>query len=267
MFGRSRYDQRKNPIIISVDYKSISLSAVSEVKVVLMDYPFEERYTKAIAPLGSCNGLICLGVSSYGNSIDQENRICVWNPTTGEFTNIELALRCESNYFYRYGFGYDSNTDDYKLVTISGYENFPGKKIEVYTLGSKCWRTLQSTDPYIFLGSRSWKAMESREPYIFSGHLHESPNGVLINGVLHWSGAMVTTEGTSTKLIVCFDINQDRIMDVPFPEETMQPLESLKVYREVGIFRDCLRVVFSIIGTRTDIWVMQARLWIRRILD
>ncbi|XP_026379944.1 F-box protein CPR1-like [Papaver somniferum] len=258
MFDHSRYHQHKNPIINSVDYNSISSSAVSEVKVVTMAYPFEKRNTKDILILGSCDGIICLGISSYGNGIDQKNRICIWNPATGEFMNIKLPLselRGKSSYFFRYGFGYDINIDDYKLVRISGYENCPGKKIEVYRLGSECWRTVQSTDPCIFLGSNCWKTMQSAEPYIFSGR--GSLHGVLINGVLHWSGATATTVGTSTKLIVCFDINSEILMDIPFPEETILPLQNCITRREVGMFGNCLCVVFSIIEIRTDIWVMQ----------
>ncbi|RZC57330.1 hypothetical protein C5167_004634 [Papaver somniferum] len=116
MFDHSRYHQHKNPIINSVDYNSISSSAVSEVKVVTMAYPFEKRNTKDILILGSCDGIICLGISSYGNGIDQKNRICIWNPATGEFMNIKLPLselRGKSSYFFRYGFGYDINIDDY----------------------------------------------------------------------------------------------------------------------------------------------------------
>ncbi|RZC72704.1 hypothetical protein C5167_048173 [Papaver somniferum] len=227
MFGQSQYDQGKNPIINSVDYKSISSSSSSsasdfpEMKVVSMEYPFEKINTKAIVFLGSCTGLICLGVSNNGTSINEKNWICIWNPSTGEYIDIKLHIlefREKASYCYRYGFGYGSNIDDYKLVQISGYDNCWSQIVKVCTIGSKCWKTIQS-----------------KHPYVFSGQLHENLHGVFINGVLHWSGATKATFGITGKHIVCFDINEERFMDIPFPEETVLPLQQhQETYREVG---------------------------------
>ncbi|XP_026444580.1 putative F-box protein At3g47150 [Papaver somniferum] len=81
----------KNPIISSVDYKSISSSSPSELKVVSINYPFEDKEIEGIVTLGSCNGLICFGIST-GKGIEAKNYICIWNPSTGEYKTIKLPV-------------------------------------------------------------------------------------------------------------------------------------------------------------------------------
>lgn len=112
--------------------------------------------------------------------------------------------------------------------------------IQVYTLGSKCWKTIQST-----------------EGCMFSGPLNKSIHGVLINGALHWSGATTTTQGSFSEAIVCFDINSERPGGVPLPKEIIKPLQHSDAYREVGMLGVCLCIMFSLEGIRTDVWVMQ----------
>ncbi|XP_026441666.1 F-box/kelch-repeat protein At3g06240-like [Papaver somniferum] len=240
IFGHSR--SNKNPIINSMDYKSIS--CFSKAKLVSMDYPFENKKIKAIVTLGSCDGLICLGISSGGMGIEEKNCICIWNPLTGEYRNIKVSLSdflAESEYFVRYGFGYDSNMDDYKLVKISDNEHPGCLKIQVYTLGTKSWRTIQCTDHYTF-----------------PGQLHERLPGVLVNGALHWKGGSTTstTKVIFPKVIISFDINSERLRDFPFPGETLPPSSDWKMYKEVGMLEGFLWVVCSVINSRTDVWVM-----------
>ncbi|XP_026444581.1 F-box/kelch-repeat protein At3g06240-like [Papaver somniferum] len=112
--------------------------------------------------------------------------------------------------------------------------------IQVYALGSKRWKTIECPDPYMF-PSRQFNKMLP---------------GLLFNGALHWSPGMTTNQGTNSEVIVCFDINSEKLMDVPLPEEPRLHLRSRNSYKQVGLLGDCLCVVF-LYSFQADIWVMK----------
>ncbi|OVA15186.1 F-box domain [Macleaya cordata] len=113
-------------LIYSIDYKDLTSS--SDHAVEMMDYPMKSA-NHGIQILGSCNGLVC--IQSYDNSI------CLWNPSTKEFKKLPVPIMFEDHggnderacaralrtYLTRngagwatitYGFGYDSNIEDYR---------------------------------------------------------------------------------------------------------------------------------------------------------
>lgn len=62
-----------------------------------------------VSVLCSCNGLLCLNI--------EENALCLWNPSTGEYRNILSPGKFpNASSVAIYGLGYDSSIDDYKLV-------------------------------------------------------------------------------------------------------------------------------------------------------
>ncbi|XP_026409925.1 F-box protein CPR1-like [Papaver somniferum] len=168
-------DDNKEIYSINYDPKSASSSRVVGNRAIHVGYPFWDKNIKTLVAVGSCNGLICLGISSGRKRIDEKSCICVWNPLTGEYKIIEvpvndLSYSSESSYCVRYGFGYDNNIDDYKLVRILDNE------FRIYNLGSKSWKTIQCTERYMFPGSNSRLNVKRRL------------SGVLHNGALHWLG-------------------------------------------------------------------------------
>ncbi|XP_026377790.1 F-box/kelch-repeat protein At3g06240-like [Papaver somniferum] len=182
--------------------------------------------------LGSCDGLICLGLYRASPiDLKEINNICVWNPITREYKNIQIR----PPYFYHsilnvttYGFGYDSSVDDYKFVRIVYPENCNHSQLEVYTLGSGLWKAIEEI-PYTF-----------RETT-------DRP-GLLLNGALHW---LCTAKNTffSSEVIFSFDISNARLIDVPIPEETMEQ------EKHVGVLTDNLCLMSSA-RSRIDVWVM-----------
>lgn len=87
------------------------------------------------------NILVRLPVKSIGR-----NR-CVskyWYPCTKEYKKLPLTpielLNVIS--YMKYGFGYDCKTGEYKVVSFAGYKDERGCEVQVYTLGSNCWRRL-----------------------------------------------------------------------------------------------------------------------------
>ncbi|KAK9048625.1 hypothetical protein SSX86_032410 [Deinandra increscens subsp. villosa] len=106
---------------------------------------------------GSCNGLVL--------AEDETDTNFFINPTTKEIWNVPpspFALPITEGFDMMYGFGYDSSTDDYKVVSIS-YLDGPDLFVSVYSLGSNSWKKLRN--------------------YPFDGDL---PNVVLVNENLNW---------------------------------------------------------------------------------
>lgn len=113
--------------------------------------------------VGSCTGLVCA-------VFDSENHIIVWNPATRdskELPNGKFFSRC----------GHDLRLDDYKIVrdSISTYTNNSSNyraKVEVLTLKSNMWRTIQDLESSVVIqgagtyanGVLSWLAQKESVP-------------------------------------------------------------------------------------------------------
>ncbi|KAJ4823860.1 hypothetical protein Tsubulata_023479 [Turnera subulata] len=145
-----------------------------------------EKYMRL---LGSCNGLVCVAVRHNQSGVDQ---IVVWNPFTGIYRKLQDINDCR---VCAYGFGYDSEADDYK-VFIATKAGPDGVKVEIFSLTTGFWKEVETTDP--------GKDVE----YIPDGH----EVGLFLNGALHWQVLI----GGKTK-IIAFDLANKKFYDVPPP--------------------------------------------------
>ncbi|XP_054789769.1 putative F-box protein At3g16210 [Prosopis cineraria] len=111
------YSSHQNPCLLLGDYdKSDSF------RICLLDREMqvlELRNDAFVDPirrpsiLGSCNGLICLRLSTYPISLC----ILVWNPAIRE-ARVTGALSYSENNDYGVGFGFSPTANDYKIVNI-----------------------------------------------------------------------------------------------------------------------------------------------------
>ncbi|CAN1149802.1 Putative F-box protein At3g16210 [Linum perenne] len=82
--------------------------------------------------VGCCDGIFCLNSTTRKADGNYVQKMVLWNPTTGETKivppgphhpchsfNVGLCLRSE-----RIGFGYDPETDDYKVVRVMEFDEF-----------------------------------------------------------------------------------------------------------------------------------------------
>ncbi|XP_026381481.1 F-box/kelch-repeat protein At3g06240-like [Papaver somniferum] len=208
-----------------------------------MDYPFDAETTiYSLKVVGSCNGLVCLIYIFNGDLIrSKDDRICIWNPTTREYKEVSLppydSLVKEDCYNIRYGFGYDSATDNYKVVRISGHRKSPNcLKMQVYALGSDSWEYIDDSISYSFNDFRSTC----------------TSFGLFFHGALHWIGK---SRKTSSDVIVTFGISNERLMDMPSIEKSIGGWGGLD--KEVGLLGDCLSLAVAVIFARLDVWVMK----------
>ncbi|XP_026377727.1 F-box/kelch-repeat protein At3g23880-like [Papaver somniferum] len=198
MFTDTESDTFK-PLIYSIDYASITSTPDLSCEylgneAVLMDTPFKYKKGMEIRISGTCNGLICFGIL-----IEIKTSICIWNPTTREFKEIQNCdFHINPSKVSRAGFGYDSKTGDYKMVRIADKKESGYCEFEVYKFGLQWSKT------------------------VLTFH-HEFPidvalRGVFLNGCLHWISSYPYNLGTP-KYIVSFDISNEKLMDVLLPEK------------------------------------------------
>ncbi|XP_026439162.1 F-box/kelch-repeat protein At3g06240-like [Papaver somniferum] len=232
----------------SIDYASVlklsfgggEYEREGVARVDYRNYPFrQEKYGKALIILGSCNGLICLGVFK-GSSCDlrKNHPIYIWNPSTKEYKEIPECKFSSNKFKVKYGFGYDNDIDDYKMVRISDGENHGCLDIQVYTLGSDSWH-------HVLTISCSF----SSDSTFFS---------VLFNGSLHWLGV------TSSEVIFAFEICKERLVHLMLPEKTTEGWEEEdeNAIKVVGVLGDC--ICFSIWPGQ---YMGHAGLWRTKFMD
>ncbi|GKC35337.1 F-box/kelch-repeat protein-like protein, partial [Tanacetum coccineum] len=178
---------------------------------------------------GSSNGLVCM------SSLDN-NRVCLINPSTREFRKLHKPPILHREYLMtlyaqRYGFGYDSSTDDYKLVMAMN-QGCDGTLIQILSLKSNIWKPFGHVN------------------YSF----HDSMPGILFNGALHWfwyNGSNDICKG----FIMCFDLAKEEFREIPQPEDTRYEASYSST---LGIFEDNLCICHERNDGRPyGIWVMK----------
>ncbi|XP_055961521.1 F-box/kelch-repeat protein At3g23880-like [Mercurialis annua] len=134
--------------------------------------------------VGSCNGLICA-------LLDSDNKIIVWNPTTGESRQLPKPDSVTGDHkILFHGFGYDFRLDDYKLVRAAHSSSTNQLKMEIFNLKENVWR---SADNVLH----------------FSYVLEGSP--VALNGVLHW---LVSQHNSTIYAIYSFDLVEEKYLEI-----------------------------------------------------
>jgi F-box interacting protein len=194
-----------------------------------LKFPVSYPEYSYIEILGSCNGLVC-------GLIHDNPLIYIWNPSTRESRELAIPGSSEDDAFY--GFGYDVKLDDYKIVRVSistSTNSTDGSnsetKVEVFTLKSNIWRTIQDLRCSVLL---------------------EGP-GTLANGALHW---LVRQENGGSKkcVMVSFDLSEEKFLE-------MVPLRGLTEDDsswdlELKVLGDWL-CLYSHYGLICEAWIMK----------
>ncbi|KAJ4849007.1 hypothetical protein Tsubulata_026698 [Turnera subulata] len=221
------------------------------------------------ASVGSCNGLVCLQATNH----DCTWETFVWNP----FTNIcrklpdlpssgavsllirgfdrNLSTICGWKYAIAYGFGYDSASDDYKVIVATGpHPDDPrrgdGVEVEIFSLKTGSWKKLENPDECFqdIEHLQYFKSIE-RERY-----LHERNLGFFLNGALHWGRAQFLPSGEETHEIFAFDLGKERFYPVPNPPKQTSPGSGS--HYSVGVVGGYLSCLFEREETYT-VWAMK----------
>ncbi|XP_058753567.1 F-box protein CPR1-like [Vicia villosa] len=227
---------RHSIIILRQNSRLFELDLNSMDRVKELDHPLM-CYSNRIKVLGSCNGLLCIC-----NIADD---IAFWNPSIRKHRIIpsEPLIRKETKENHAittllaarvYGFGYDSFSGEYKLVSISYFVDLHNRSfdshVKIYTMRTDVWKTLTSM-PYALCCARTM--------------------GVYLSGALHW---VVTRdlEPESLDLIVAFDLRFEVFREVKLPGSVDGKLDM-----DVAVLRGMLCMVENRGKDGFDVWVMR----------
>ncbi|KAL4613980.1 hypothetical protein ACB092_07G022000 [Castanea dentata] len=135
------------------------------------DFPFHgPSFGGIFNVVGTCNGLIFLADDLYGYLC----KFFLWNPCVRKFVKLpipNITFFSHGGYDATVGFGFDSKTNDYKVVRFvtlkeKGQKGKSPPEVEVYSLSTGKWRMVTASPP---IG-----AARGREQEAF------------VNGALHW---------------------------------------------------------------------------------
>nr|XP_023926031.1 F-box/kelch-repeat protein At3g23880-like [Quercus suber] len=212
---------------------------ISEIEV-----PFDLPYG-SVQIAGSCNGLLCLAY--VGNFSSFDNGIYLWNPSIRKFKRLpDSRLGRLGCHWFRLGFAYDSENNDYKVVRISRYlpKGLPPPmpdEIEVYTLSSDSWRRV---------------GMSLRTNVLVFDNNFQIP---LVSGALHWISLVLEGEGGHKgEVIMSFDLNSEKFSMLVMPDGSYSTRRS---QRSLALFKGKLAcIAFGITdqhGYHYSMWVMR----------
>ncbi|KAF5820100.1 putative F-box domain-containing protein [Helianthus annuus] len=170
--------------------------------------------------VGSSNGLVCI-TSFYGLEVS------VANPLTGEVTELAPLQTLDVDLTSCWGFGYDSSTDDYKVI-VKGWDQ-TCVQVMIASLKSNVWRVIEEVK-YKFI----------------------SKTGILSNGALHW----IAKDQNNKKLIISFDLSKEEFKEIPQPDDVKYECSSSSY---LGIVNECLCIFRrSNCCFLDDLWMMKS---------
>ncbi|KAK9707279.1 hypothetical protein RND81_07G186100 [Saponaria officinalis] len=201
------------------------------------------KYDRSIM-CGPCDGIYFMwDVFDYGGGRGRS----LWNPTLNEFKilpriNLNPNLPSYMTTSYEtYGFRYDSDTNDYKVIIIQGYENknirdfemidYP-MSIYVYSLRNNSWR---------YVG-------DLKNSYYFE----EDNSYNFANGCYYWLGSH-QLDACDYRVVVSFDVGADVYEEIRLPKfEHMPDYGSQLVVYHDSIGFACIRKRRTIF----DVWTL-----------
>ncbi|CAN0907894.1 F-box protein CPR1 [Linum grandiflorum] len=189
----------------------------------------------AIFLYGSCNGLLCSG---YG-----KDRAMIYSVATQK-SHItpsilpgKLRMKSTGNavallYDCAYGFGYDSVSDEYKVLRV---------------FHTMCQDKNYLETQVIQFGVRSNSSETVEIPYVLYQKI-----GAFLGGAVHWVAAKLD-DLASPKVIIGFDLGLGECKEIPQPEYAQGGGLSLRV----GELGNCLCIFDNCNEKFVDLWMMK----------
>uniref|UniRef100_A0A7C9ANW9 F-box domain-containing protein n=1 Tax=Opuntia streptacantha TaxID=393608 RepID=A0A7C9ANW9_OPUST len=193
-----------------------------------LDYPFKHPDHGGAHVVGSCRGLLCLW------NFEHHLSVFLYNPTTRThriLPSLALPFPYPKGH-YKFGFGYDCFSEDYKCVRIyqalheetGSFES----QVMVYSLKTDSWRRAQDV------------------PYYFYYHRGQS---AFVDGAIHWIGS---DRNRVVLPIVSFDLKEETFSSIPLPNFH----DNDHVHMSVGVLDGCLCLMVNYLDYY-DVWIMK----------
>ncbi|XP_024200252.1 F-box/kelch-repeat protein At3g23880-like [Rosa chinensis] len=134
-----------------------------------------------------------------------------------------------------HGFGYDYNSDDYKVISVLYQSKTATFKSMIYTLRTNTWRRIQD--------------------YPLSASLTKKC-ATFVSGALYWLVRRIVNIDAVTKVIISLDLISEAYMEVPQPDYGTNTCYD---QYGVGALEGCLCLLVCNITSRAqnELWVMK----------
>nr|XP_043624849.1 F-box/kelch-repeat protein At3g06240-like [Erigeron canadensis] len=164
--------------------------------------------------VGSSNGLVCI-FTRYLDYI-------VVNPLTRELKKLENHPDNKVIRPSLVGFGYDSSSDDYKV--ISGRQDYVNKDMQfhMFSVKSNVWK---------FVGE-----IECSSIRMVSFNHENNTCGILCNGALHW----FVLDQHKNPVILSFDLSTEEFKELPQPDDANYKKPIAFTYYRLGMVEESL---------------------------
>ncbi|KAL4379754.1 hypothetical protein GQ457_02G031860 [Hibiscus cannabinus] len=180
--------------------------------------------------LGSCNGLIYLQFW-----MGDVSKFLLWNPSIQKCISFPRPI-ISDDVQINFGFGFDSITNDYKLVIIGLEKGDAWIKPFLFSLNENCWKRVNAIPP----------------DYTFDPGEISVP---FVNGAVHWIGYQKRNNVGFTNVILGFDLSAEEFFEISLPESLIglgpRDLSTMK-YGESSI-----AVLKRDPGNEHELWVMK----------
>ncbi|XP_059639622.1 F-box/kelch-repeat protein At3g06240-like [Cornus florida] len=134
------------------------------------------------------------------------------------------------------GYGFDSKTNDYKVVRIAYIYGFPDAEVELYSLNTGCWRRICVVGPH--------------HRFTFA----PLPSQAFVNGIVHWVGGDLDADSDIS--ILTFDMSSEVFCKMKPP--AAPPHGWLVTRLAVSVHRESLCLGhFDSLVSKVSIWVMK----------
>ncbi|KAJ9174389.1 hypothetical protein P3X46_013036, partial [Hevea brasiliensis] len=151
----------------------------------------------------TCNGVFCLSDDVYGK---YTGGAALWNPSVRKVIAIpgpNVTFTSHGPYIHSLGFGFDSTTDDFKLVSVvylqdsdfNFYEIPP--LVEIYSLRSRCWRMVHNDLRYA---------------------IPECSTSAFLNGACNWVAPKRQKGAVAGDVIVSFALGEEVFGEMEVPD-------------------------------------------------
>ncbi|KAL4555377.1 hypothetical protein LXL04_037995 [Taraxacum kok-saghyz] len=192
--------------------------------------------------VGSCNGLLCLSDSLFGEPV------YVFNPFSRDYLELPKSKQFQEQEVM-FGFGFHPITNEYKVVKIVYYRNWQGKRRAIPKSRNYPKSEVQILTISNQTNKNQWRSL-GKVPYQLDRQATEVP---VVNGRIHWLSRPGRIAGVLGRAIISFDLKDEQFKVVAKPTHVTVNRSNI----HLAVIKECLAAVISCGYGKLEIWIMK----------